>query len=228
MIKKGFSVQMIERKKTKYILHVSDFHLASESIDFAQEGLRCLSDTLDKNDITVDYLIHTGDVIDAKDAHRIAADDLVKGDPSLSWITGEYVSDSNFDENRFKNDHRVNDTILEQINKKISENTNTLYQVCAQVIKEFLANIRVRKRHTYFCVGNHDTLRPIIRDKPQICDRFRYDDGDAKEYHDKLVEYERTYKIFNPYSSFLNTMGVSNNQFNEYADQTLDLNIGNH
>lgn len=92
---------MSEVKKTKYILHVSDFHLSGSNLSFAEEGLACLSNMLDECDITVDYLIHTGDVIDSKGAYRIAADDLCRSNASLSWIGDEYVVDASFDMNGF-------------------------------------------------------------------------------------------------------------------------------
>lgn len=195
-------------------------------MDFAKEGLKCLSDTLDKNDITIDYLIHTGDVIDAKNSHYDAALELSKKNPSLAWIAEKYISNSRFDEDKFKNDDRATDEVLQQINELISEDAEMLYLESALTVKEFLADIRVRKRHTYFCVGNHDTLRPIIKEEPLECDRFMHDDGDAQQYHKKLQEYESNYNVFGSYAtSFLNDLGVWNSNLSECYDQTSDLNL---
>lgn len=91
---------MVENKKVKYILHVSDFHLNADNLDFAKSGLKCLSKTLDDNDITIDYLIHTGDVIDAKNAYKLAAIDLAEEDSKYAWINEECITDSRFDEKK--------------------------------------------------------------------------------------------------------------------------------
>lgn len=216
---------MTEIRKTKYILHVSDFHLTSETESFAAETLEFLSKMLDENDITIDYLIHTGDVIDASRAYCVAVDDLVREDGSLAWIADEYKTNVNFDVEKFKEDPRTTDVILNRLNEQVFTNTNLLYLDSAKIVKEFLANIRVRKRHAYFCVGNHDALRPIIKDEAQICDRFKQDDGDAKKYHNFLVKHESTYNIYGPYVAFLKEIGVWNYDLKNSADQTNDLNL---
>lgn len=218
---------MVEIKKTKYILHVSDFHLNSDNLQFAQAGLKCLSNMLDENDITIDYLIHTGDVIDSKGALLNAVSELSKKESSLSWIAEKYISDGSFDKNRFLIDSNTTEDILKKINKIITDNMSTMYLVSIQdIIKDFLADIRVRRRHTYFCVGNHDTLRPITKEDPPECDRFKRDYGDALEYHQYLEKYEDEYKVFNSYAnSFLNELDVWNSNLSQCSDQTPDLNV---
>ena len=232
---------MADVKKTKYILHVSDFHLKTENLEFAKEGLKCLSNMLDKNDITVDYLIHTGDVIDSKGAICIAVSDICKADPSLSWIAEKYIPgacfdedgilsypfNASFDENGFLTDPNTTEELLQRINNQITTNMEMAYSlVGSEIIGEFLADIRVRRKHTYFCVGNHDTLRPITKDTPQKCDRFQHDYGDAADYHRCLEEYERKYKVFSPYSeSLLKQLDVGNSDLQAYSDRTADLNL---
>lgn len=73
---------MAEIQKTKYILHVSDFHLSDENEEFARNCLKFLCDAIDEKNITVDYLFHTGDIIDASKAYSSAARDLEKEKPS--------------------------------------------------------------------------------------------------------------------------------------------------
>lgn len=217
---------MSEVKKTKYILHVSDFHLSESNLSFAEEGLACLSNMLDECDITVDYLIHTGDVIDSKGAYRIAADDLCRSNASLSWVGDEYVLDTNFDMNGFLSDSRTTDAIIRQMNSQMVDNMSMLYETGTKTIEKFLADIRVRKRHTFFCVGNHDTLRPITKDCPPKCGRFEKDYGDAKEYQEYLKKYEKEYDIFGSYAdSFLRELEVWNSNLLASSNQTGDLNI---
>ena len=220
-------IQMVEIKKAKYILHISDFHLKNDNLDFARAGLRRLSTMLDENDITIDYLIHTGDVIDANGALSGAVIELSKKESSLSWIAEKYISNGHFDKNRFLIDPNTTDEILQKINKTISDNMSLMYQISIQdIIKDFLADIRVRKRHTYFCIGNHDTLRPITKKDPPECNRFKLDYGDPLEYHQYLENYEGEYQIFDPYAqSFLNELGVWNSNLSQCSDQTPDLNL---
>lgn len=217
---------MPEVKRTKYILHVSDFHLSERNIDFAKMGLNYLSDTLDNEDITVDYLIHTGDVIDSKGAFCIAAEDLRCKDPSMSWISDKYVSDTDFDMNGFLSDHRATDEVIRRMNNQVSENMSMLYLEGTKLIEKFLANIRVRRRYTYFCAGNHDTQRLISRETPPKCDRFERDYGDASEYHQYLEKYEKEHNIFGSFkTSFLSQLDVWNSNFSAYSDQTGDINL---
>ncbi len=58
-----------------FILHVSDFHLTDneEEIKHAQNALDALIKKLSLEKIKVDYLVHTGDVIDSSDLYEITA-----------------------------------------------------------------------------------------------------------------------------------------------------------
>lgn len=101
-----------------------------------------------------------------------------------------------------------------------------LYEVGTKTIEKFLADVRVRKRHTFFCVGNHDTLRPITKEHPPKCGRFEKDYGDAKEYQEYIKEYEKEYGIFGSYAdSFLKELEVWNSDLLSSSNQTGDLNI---
>lgn len=216
---------MAEIQKTKYILHVSDFHLSDENEEFARNCLKFLCDAIDEKNITVDYLFHTGDIIDASKAYSSAARDLEKENSSLRWISQEYLSDEGFNENAFLQDSRTTADILQKMNKYISENAQEAFLVMVSVVNEFLANIRVRKRYAYFCVGNHDAIRPILKEGSDICNRLKKDDGDAKEYHEKLAKYEEDNQIFNAYRGFLNELGVWNADLSKTYDQTPDINL---
>lgn len=216
---------MNQVKRTKYILHVSDFHLSAHNLEFAEKGLNALSDMLDRNDIAINYLIHTGDVIDSRGAFCIAAKDLYKKDDALSWLA-EYVSDEDFNTDGFLKDPNATDEIIRQINEQIVHNMGMLYLQGKNTVEKFLADIRVRKSHTYFCIGNHDTLRPINKASPPECARFQHDYGDAEEYHKYLEKYEKENRIFVPYrESFLRQLGVWNPDLSEFFVQTGDINL---
>ena len=57
------------RKDTNsfYILHVSDFHISEESQKSAEEALSAVAGKLKEMDISISYLIHTGDIINSRD-----------------------------------------------------------------------------------------------------------------------------------------------------------------
>jgi len=63
---------------SRFILHVSDFHLTDndDEIAYAQDALKALSDKLSSEKIKVDYLVHTGDVINSSDLYEKTAQKL--------------------------------------------------------------------------------------------------------------------------------------------------------
>ena len=58
---------------SRFILHVSDFHLTENNVDYAKKILKKLVDKLSYEKVKVDYLIHTGDIINSSDAYIIVA-----------------------------------------------------------------------------------------------------------------------------------------------------------
>ena len=50
-----------------FILHVSDFHISEKTQKNASLALAVLIDKLKEMDISISYLIHTGDVINSSD-----------------------------------------------------------------------------------------------------------------------------------------------------------------
>ena len=61
---------------SRFILHVSDFHLTETNVDYAKKILKKLVDKLSYEKVKVDYLIHTGDIINSSDAYIIVAKKL--------------------------------------------------------------------------------------------------------------------------------------------------------
>lgn len=67
---------------SRFILHVSDFHLTDtqDEIEQAQDALKALVTKLSSEKIKVDYLVHTGDVIDSSDLYEKTAHELNLGE----------------------------------------------------------------------------------------------------------------------------------------------------
>ena len=64
--------------KLRFILHVSDFHLTDneDDIEYAKNALKSLTDKLVSENIKVDYLVHTGDIIESGDLYEKVAEEL--------------------------------------------------------------------------------------------------------------------------------------------------------
>lgn len=65
----------------RFILHVSDFHLTDnqDEIKHAEKALETLVAKLSSEKIKVDYLVHTGDIIDSSDLYVKTAKELNMG-----------------------------------------------------------------------------------------------------------------------------------------------------
>lgn len=55
----------MKKLSSVYVLHVSDFHISQESKNDAEKALMALIDALEKENISISYLIHTGDIINS-------------------------------------------------------------------------------------------------------------------------------------------------------------------
>ena len=55
----------------RYLLHVSDFHLTEDKAtkDHARAALDAVVNKLKTSEIHIDYLVHTGDIIDSSDIY---------------------------------------------------------------------------------------------------------------------------------------------------------------
>ena len=63
---------------SRFILHVSDFHLINDEneLEFSSKALKSLTRKLKDERIKIDYLVCTGDIIDASDLYDKAGAEL--------------------------------------------------------------------------------------------------------------------------------------------------------
>ena len=193
---------------SKFILHVSDFHLRDEDSDQkrATTALKSLVKQLRSDGIEVDYLIHTGDVIDSNDLYEKVAKDLDL------WKVDEIFDISKFKEN-IKDIDDKKKTIFNQNLCKIIERR---FNSAISIMKTFISDLNIPFGNVIICCGNHDALRPLptASDKPISCTELPQNKSVSitnSSLDQKKYTGENT-RIFDFFESFLNELGVANSK----------------
>lgn len=119
------------RKDTNsfYILHVSDFHISEESQKSAEEALSAVAEKLKEMNISILYLIHTGDIINSKDIN--------------AKIEQEHGKELKGDEY---------DNFLDQV---VSDRLG----ISKDIMNKFIKDLDVLRKNIVICCGNHDKVR---------------------------------------------------------------------
>lgn len=116
-----------------YILQVSDFHISEESQEEAVAALKTLTNKLKELKINISYLIHTGDVINAKD---------IGG--KIREAYGEDIED-------------------EQYDKYLDEIVSQRFDIAEKIMNKFINDLDVLHKNIVICCGNHDKCRYKMR-----------------------------------------------------------------
>lgn len=112
-----------------YILQVSDFHISEDSQEDAIAALQSLTDKLKEMDIDISYLIHTGDVINAKDIKR-----------KIEEQYGDNLEDEQYDN---------------YLDKIVSQRL----AIAEGIMEKFIKDLDVLQKNIVICCGNHDKCR---------------------------------------------------------------------
>lgn len=184
----------------RFLLHVSDFHLTDDPkhIKHAQTALKALAQKLRSEKIKVDYLVHTGDIIDSSDLYLKAAEAL-----SLKkYIIGN-GDNYYFDHKNFVNSEE--NSILTTFDEKVREFATLRFEKAKGVLEGFISDLNISFGSVIICSGNHDILRPLaISDETFTCTK----DKEIWSYH-----YPEEYmNSFRPFEDFLNKLEVANSQ----------------
>lgn len=167
---------MSDMSSLRFILHVSDFHLRDDATE-VRAVLSTLTQELKAKKFKVDYLVHTGDVIDSSDLFNRVARDLYIEEPfwgiEIDEETGE--SGENFQYERYQKAARkntedgkglrpdIND--LKEFDGKVADYVNTRFELAEKVMRDFVTGLNVAFGNVIVCSGNHDVLRPLSADK---------------------------------------------------------------
>ena len=189
----------------RLILHVSDFHLTDnkKQINYAKNALKSLADKLKSENIKVDYLIHTGDIIDSSDLY-------IKAAKALS-LDKEYIKKEQkngkkidvFDSKKFV--EKASEEQLKQFDIKVNNLAEIRFEKAEEVMKEFISNLNISFGSVIICSGNHDVLRKLSNPNDLVtCTKYK----ESWRYSCP----ENFKSSFQPFEDFLNKLGVANSQ----------------
>lgn len=144
-----------------FILHVSDFHLTDDENDkrHALNALNALTTKLAKKGIKVDYLVHTGDVINSSDLYQKIAE---KNNLLEKYAKSELgkKNEKIFDSKKFEKEGKEKEK--EDFNSDLKEITKKRFDTAKEVLEQFVTDLNLSVGNVAICCGNHDALRPIM------------------------------------------------------------------
>lgn len=205
----------------RFILHVSDFHLTDDpkQLEYAQNALKSLADKIRKEKIKVDYLVHTGDIINSSDLYLKAAKSLsidkkyIKKEKYLGRTYKVFDSKS-YIANSTKDDIRTFDL-------EVQKHAKARFEKAEVVLKSFISDLNISSGSVVMCCGNHDVLRPLsVSDDSISCEKSR--DSWQYKYPPELNN------TFKPFEEMLNNLRVANSQLrHNSSDPVLHCVIDN-
>lgn len=198
----------------RFLLHVSDFHLTEKDTEreIANAALNEIAKKLRKERIKIDYLVHTGDIIDSKDFHQQAYQ-YVK---NLPGITHSYNTENDFSFELFSKNASIEEKSA--FNHKISELTRAHFDQAREVFSNFMSETNVAPGNVVICCGNHDSMRlaPTTDEEP-ICEKQNMiphaaivSDNNPSADHTKPLDRHHHEDPFYLFNCFLNELKVAN------------------
>lgn len=148
---------MSDISASSFILHVSDFHLTDDDTELshASSALEKLASKLISENIKVDYLFHTGDVINSSDLYEKTASELE--------CCKEFYSEANgnkeFNSSEFK--AHASPEVKNEFKKKLRQLTTERFQKATELMKKFASHLNIALGNVVICCGNHDVYRPF-------------------------------------------------------------------
>lgn len=210
----------------RFILHVSDFHLSEQGdiLKQAQAALKVLTRTLKTEGCKIEYLIHTGDIINSGDLFdTIARNHNI---PDIFWEDIEFEDGSvikKFLHEEYAKAARSNskDKIvpdkgfdwttetptvehLEKFDAEVTEKVKSRFSQAESVMRSFITDLNIAFGNVVICSGNHDVLRPLAIDSNTVLCKKTSDD----EY--EYIASSQADAIMNPFNEFIDNMKVAN------------------
>lgn len=198
----------------RFILHVSDFHITEQNggEKIAEDALKAVAQKLREHNINVDYLVHTGDVINSSDLHLMAANSMLTTPESRKkYFSGKEFNFNTFSAEASEEEKKAFDRYVWALSKK-------RFVLAENIMGQFISNLNVSNGNVIICCGNHDAMRLASVSKLDIkC----VEDGDRRrvsQLEKKLFEAitedktpihpdELPFKLFN---DFLDKLKVAN------------------
>ena len=198
----------------RYLLHVSDFHISDEGpkIDHVNRALSALVKALRDKGIQIDYLIHTGDVIDSIDVFDKVAESNEK---YSEYLTVEEPKDGSgngsrhFDVNSFKS--KADLELKKEFDNDVKELVESRFDKAKDTMRDFFSDLNIAPGNVIICAGNHDVLRPFaLYSKEGEIEQLT-----CKQKEDGLWEYNCPTQLsdaFIPFDNFLDSLEVANSR----------------
>lgn len=204
-------------KASNFILHMSDFHLTNnkKDIECATAALDALADKLRSEHIKVDYLLHTGDIINSGDLYNQIALELecCKDFFHADEKSAHQGTVKKFDASRFEKEASEEDK--EEFNQKLRELTAKRFKEAVGVIKHFVSRLNISLGNVVICCGNHDVLRPFFKsDTPARCEQ-----SGGESHYSCNREVQET---FSPFEDFLDQLETANSRKRQNQDNSAD------
>ena len=195
---------MQEYQDQRFILHVSDFHLTEKESDLqlAKNALNALTLEIESQRINIDYLLHTGDIIDSTDIYQKTAETI--------QVSSEYMKSNIFDVESFKK--KASEQEKCEFDHMMIKIMHKRFDKAIEVFRTFIADLNVSLGRVVICSGNHDVPRFVSMNSENVC--CDKDDKGNWNYCDNngvlLSDSE------DPFEVFLNTLGVANRNTSSY------------
>ena len=139
------------------ILHLSDFHLCDETRwQLSESKLGNLKDAL--KDIKIDYLVFTGDVVDAASIFLKIRDSLTKYGEVLSKAENYMDLISKIQPNSIKD---TRDIIINEYNEMLDKEYERAFDKATNFFDQLIKGIGIPPENVFICPGNHDVMEPI-------------------------------------------------------------------
>ena len=197
---------MNDTNNLRFILHVSDFHLNDndQELMHVTAALDAMAEKLKSEKIKVDYLVHTGDIIDSGDLYEKTAAMLIHEDKYYEDIKEGEKLVKKFKFKEFELNASTDEKKL--FNEKLLELTEKRFSVAEKIMRKFISDLNISFGNVVICCGNHDILRPLnIDEKPVTC---TIDENKVWQYSDSNASSE----LSHPFEGFLNRLEVANSK----------------
>ena len=205
---------MNDFQNLRFILHVSDFHITEKENgeEVAKNALKAVAQKLREHNINVDYIVHTGDVINSSDLHLMAAKEVLPSAKSRK----KYISEKKFNFNLFAAEAK--DREKKAFDHLVWTYAKKRFELAEEIMGQFISDLNVSSGNVIICCGNHDAMRLASLSKLGIkCieskDRRSVSSLEEKPFkaitEDKkpICPDKLPFKLFN---DFLNKLNVAN------------------
>lgn len=167
----------------RFILHVSDFHLDDDPTE-VKAVLSALTEELKAKKFKVDYLVHTGDIINSSDLYDKVARDLKidelfwgeeedeeTGKRQKTFLYKKYqeaVRENMENPKKGKKNRKPDINDLKAFNRRVENLVKKRFKLANSVMRNFISGLNVAFGNVIICSGNHDVLRPLSAKKSNV------------------------------------------------------------